>query len=105
MILPIASNSDIHDEASRIVAEATEREALDDYSTIVTAVAERLLPSVASLRVMRTSRGQPVGGAGSGIAITPDGFMLTSAHVVSGGSSDQVDLRQGTASFAGGREP
>src|ERR1700710_2339737 len=53
---------------------------LDAYSRIVTSVAERLLPSVASLSV-RTSRG---GGAGSAVVLTPDGFLLTSAHVVAG---------------------
>ena len=49
-------------------------EALDAYSRVVTSVAERLGPSVANLRMRR--------GAGSGVVITPDGFMLTSAHVV-----------------------
>ena len=52
-----------------------ETEALDAYSRTVSAVAERLAPSVASLRV--ASRG-----SGSGVVISPDGFMLTSAHVV-----------------------
>jgi S1-C subfamily serine protease len=52
-------------------------------------VAERLSPSVASLRVRR--------GAGSGVVITPDGFMLTSAHVV--GRARHVQ-----ASFTDGRE-
>jgi S1-C subfamily serine protease len=52
-------------------------------------VAERLSPSVASLRVRR--------GAGSGVVITPDGFMLTSAHVV--GRTRHVQ-----ASFTDGRE-
>ena len=52
-----------------------EAEALDAYSRAVVSVAERVTPSVASLRVMRR-------GAGSAVALTPDGFMLTSAHVV-----------------------
>jgi len=74
-----------------------EREALDAYSEVVTAVAERLLPSVASLRVQRSFRGRPADGAGSAVAITPDGFLLTSAHVVGSGPG-------GSASFADGRE-
>src|SRR5436189_260439 len=58
-------------------------EALDAYSTVVTSVAERLLPSVVQLRVMgRGGRGREAGGAGSGVVITPDGFVLTSAHVL-----------------------
>ena len=49
-------------------------EAFDAYSQAVMRVAERLSPSVASLRAR--------GGGGSAVAITPDGFLLTSAHVV-----------------------
>ncbi len=60
---------------------ATEQEALDAYSATVTSVAQRVLPSVASLRVRRGSRSFE-GGAGSGVVITPDGFLVTSAHVV-----------------------
>jgi serine protease Do len=76
-----------------------EAEALDAYSRAVVAVAERLMPSVANLRIMRRTRGgqMPVG-AGSAVVLTPDGFLLTSAHVV-GRSS-----RNGRASFADGRE-
>ena len=74
-----------------------EEEALDAYSRVVTSVAERLIPSVASLRVRRRVRGAGVEGAGSAVVITPDGFALTSAHVVEG-----VD--RGSASFVDGRE-
>ena len=59
-------------------------EALDAYSRTVTSVAERLRGSVANLRVgRRTRRGRAEGG-GSGVVITPDGYLLTSAHVVEG---------------------
>jgi S1-C subfamily serine protease len=73
-------------------------EALDSYSRVVSTVAERLIPSVASLRVTQRSRKGRVGfGAGSGVAITPDGFMVTSAHVVTG-------VSEGVAVFFDGRE-
>jgi S1-C subfamily serine protease len=73
-------------------------EALDAYSRVVTSVAERLIPSVASLRVVqRDQRGRGLPGAGSGVVITADGFALTSAHVVAGAS-------RGSASFVDGRE-
>jgi S1-C subfamily serine protease len=71
----------------------TEAEALDAYSTVVMRVAERLLPSVASLSV---NRGR-ARGTGSGVAITPDGFLITSAHVV-------AEAAGGTASFTDGRD-
>jgi len=72
----------------------TEREALDAYSTIVTSVAEKVLPSVASLRIGRGGRG--FGGAGSGVVVTPDGFLLTSAHVVSAGGAASASFVDGT---------
>src|SRR5262245_20672336 len=71
-----------------------ESDALDAYSQVVSTVAAKLLPSVASLSV-RTARGE---GAGSGVAFTKDGFMLTSAHVVSNSSGGIADFTSGTES-------
>ena len=83
--------------AVRLVALQNE-EPLDAYSRVVTEVASRLSPSVANLRVSRRVRGgRRLNGGGSGVVITPDGFVLTSAHVVAG--SDR-----GVASFIDGRE-
>lgn len=70
----------------------TERDALDAYSTTVTSVAERVLPTVASLRVGRPGRG----GAGSAVVITQDGFLVTSAHVVAQGGSASASFVDGT---------
>src|SRR6059036_3233181 len=79
--------------------EVSEEEALDAYSQVVTSVAERLAPSIANLRVSRRVRGGRVlDGGGSSVVITPDGFMLTSAHVVA-----RTEGR-GRASFVDGRE-
>src|SRR5256886_1381554 len=76
-----------------------ESEALDAYSRVVTTVAERLAPSVGNLRVSRRTRGgRRLNGGGSAVVITPDGFLLTSAHVVA--RSDGM----GRASFVDGRE-
>jgi S1-C subfamily serine protease len=77
----------------------TESEALDAYSQVVTSVAERLAPSVGNLRVSRRVRGgRRLDGGGSAVAITPDGFMLTSAHVVAGSAG------KSRASFVDGRD-
>src|SRR5437762_6270237 len=73
----------------RFVSLPSEEEALDAYSQSVIAVAERLSPSVANVRLRR--------GGGSAVVITPDGFMLTSAHVVArtqGGRTSFVDGRE-----------
>jgi S1-C subfamily serine protease len=67
----------------------TDAEALDAYSQVVTRVAQQLAPSVANVRLRR--------GAGSAVVIAPDGFLLTSAHVVE-------RARGGALSFADGSE-
>jgi S1-C subfamily serine protease len=77
----------------------SDSDALDAYSTAVTSVAEKLAPSVASLRVSRRVRGgRRLDGGGSAVVITPDGFLLTSAHVVA--RTDGT----GRAAFADGAE-
>ena len=74
-------------------------EAFDAYSRTVSGVAERLGPSVAHLAVSRrTARGRRRVGAGSGVAISSDGFMLSAAHVVAETEGS------GTASFPDGRD-
>jgi S1-C subfamily serine protease len=69
-------------------------EALDAYSRIVTAVAADLTPHVAALQVT-DSQGR--GGAGSAVVFTPDGLLLTNAHVVS-------RAQRGRAVFSDGSE-
>jgi S1-C subfamily serine protease len=64
----------------------------------VTSVAERLIPSVASLKVMQAvPGGRRPRGAGSAVVLAPDGFLVTSAHVVAGAAG-------GSATFTDGRE-
>jgi S1-C subfamily serine protease len=91
---------DHDDDRLEAAIEEQEAEALDAYSRVVVSVAERLAPSVANLRVMRRARngGYVPAGAGSAVALTPDGFLLTSAHVVAGRG------RTGRAAFVDGRE-
>src|SRR5271155_5542710 len=87
--------------SARVDAAAleSEAEALDAYSRTVAGVAELVAPSVANLRVLRaTRRGRVPAGAGSAVVLTPDGFLLTSAHVVAGRD------RRGRATLVDGRE-
>jgi S1-C subfamily serine protease len=76
--------------------DADDTAILDAYSMAVSGVAEALIPSVASLRVTRNVNGWG-GGSGSAVAFTPDGFLVTSAHVVAGSEG-------GTAAFVDGTE-
>jgi serine protease Do len=77
---------------------STGSDALDAYSRVVVGVAERLTPSVASLRVIqRDRRGGSLQGAGSGVVISSDGYVITSAHVVAG-------TARGSATFVDGLE-
>ena len=84
------------DAADDGLTEAIEEEALDAYSSAVSTAAARLIPSVASLRVERRNGGWG-SGSGSAVAFTPDGFLVTNAHVVSG-------AERGTATFVDGDE-
>ncbi len=68
-------------------------EALDAYSSVVVRVAGAVVPVVTALHVARG----PVEGAGSAVVLSPDGYLLTSAHVVAGTS-------EGTATFSDGHE-
>src|SRR5215207_5723843 len=80
-----------------------DREVLDAYSAAVIGVAQRVLPSVASLRV-RGRRGE---GSGSASVLTADGYLLTSAHVVEGADQAAAAFTDGTEVTADvvGRDP
>jgi S1-C subfamily serine protease len=84
-----------------MVAEIPDRgveSPLDAYSRVVSGVAATLAPSVLSLQVeRRTPRGRAPAGSGSAWVLTPDGYLVTSAHVVHGGAG-------GTAHTSDGRQ-
>src|SRR6476619_7906549 len=73
---------------------------LDAYSQIVSGVAERLTPKVASLRVPRGGQGAGYGRGerlGSGVVFTGDGFLLTNAHVVGQSTAGTAEFADGTS--------
>jgi S1-C subfamily serine protease len=80
-----------------------EVEILDAYSQAVTTVVEKVGASVVNITVKapataRTPQGvvpYEATGAGSGVIITPDGYILTNSHVVAGASGINVTLDDG----------
>ena len=65
----------------------TEAEALDAYSRAVIGVVDKAGPAVVSIEIAN-KRGPS--GAGSGFVVTPDGYVMTNSHVVSGAREIRV---------------
>ncbi len=68
---------------------------LDTYSRTVTAVVDRVGPAVAAVRTRRRDARGEGGGAGSGFLFTPDGYVMTNAHVVAGADTRRLSLADG----------
>jgi S1-C subfamily serine protease len=66
---------------------------LDAYSRAVIGAVERVGPAVLHLQVKGLRDG--AGGAGSGVAFTPDGYVLTNSHVVSDARKIEAILPDG----------
>jgi len=82
-------------------AVRTDDELLDAYSNAVIRASEKVGPSVVKIEVQQKKRSvqgrelQPPAGTGSGFVFTPDGFILTNSHVVSGGDRLYVSMQDG----------
>ena len=84
-------------------SEHSDTSLLDAYSATVIRAVERASPAVVGIR--RRSQRSPgaeaiVDGAGSGVVITPDGYVLTNYHVAHGSRSFEVAFDDGTTSPA-----
>jgi S1-C subfamily serine protease len=79
-------------------AEKTDIELLDAYSRAVITVVDAVGPAVVSISTGTRTKaaGQEAGGAGSGVIIAPDGYVLTNDHVVHGAKRLAVSLTNGT---------
>ena len=67
---------------------ARDEEILDAYSHAVTSVVDAVGPAVVSVSLNR--------GGGSGVLFTPDGYLLTNAHVVGRARSVKIGLPDGS---------
>ncbi len=74
-------------------------ELLDAYSRAVTTVVDAVGPSVVGITVGRdgspADEVEPIG-SGSGVLLTPDGYVLTNHHVVRGANRIRLTLTDGT---------
>src|SRR5437588_78146 len=79
-------------------------ELLDAYSSAVIRVVDGVGAAVVSISVRGPhggpGRGRASGGAGSGVLFTPDGYILTNAHVVKEARSVEVGLTDGSTHAA-----
>jgi len=75
----------------------SDEELLDAYSRAVVGVVEKVGPAVVSIGMKRQmrSRGFDSEGAGSGLIIAPDGYVLTNNHVVEDAAEVEVSLTDG----------
>jgi len=66
----------------------SDEELLDAYSHAVTSVVDTVGPAVVSVSLPR--------GGGSGVLFTPDGYLLTNAHVVGRSASVKIGMPDGS---------
>lgn len=83
--------------SAQTVRPETDEDLLDAYSRAVVGVVDKVGPAVVSIGVRKRTRSLRYGqeGAGSGVIIAPDGFVLTNHHVVEGAEDVQVRLTDG----------
>src|SRR5579871_5022807 len=96
------------DTEDRLPAGEGSPEPLDAYSAAVVGAVDTVGPAVVSIYVgggEEAARAR--GGAGSGVVITPDGYVLTNEHVVQGVQEARVAFVDGrsVAAVVVGRDP
>jgi S1-C subfamily serine protease len=96
-------------DTSLIPPEAVDlEEPLDAYSAAVVGAVEAVGPAVVSIYVGGADEAERArGGAGSGVVITPDGYLLTNEHVVEKVSHARVTFVDGRSvpAVVAGRDP
>src|SRR5262249_22251685 len=80
-VLRLLSDAGTPPSAANPEAPAKDDDLLDAYSRAVTQVVDEVGPAVVSIAV---DAGRRQTGAGSGVLFTPDGYLVTNAHVVPG---------------------
>src|SRR2546428_12340469 len=76
-------------------AQPTDAGLLDAYSAAVVSVVDAVGPAVVSVRTNARAGRRGGAGAGSGVIIASDGYVLTNSHVVHAASDLEVSLTDG----------
>lgn len=102
------TNTNFNDFSINVVENTTvtDGELLDAYSNAIVNAVGKVSPSVVKIEVQQphnprqfrgrqTSRDEQPSGSGSGFVFTPDGFILTNSHVVTGASKIETVMHDG----------
>jgi len=95
-------------ESAAVIEGAEAGDALDAYSAAVVGAVDAVGPAVVSVYVGGDEEAQRArGGAGSGVVVTPDGYLLTNEHVVQQVSRARVSFVDGRSvpAVLAGRDP
>ena len=92
-------NTNPVDESDRRPAGDADLELLDAYSRAVVSVVDSVGPTVVSISAGKNLGGSEAdqAGAGSGVVIAPDGYILTNDHVVQNADRLKVRLTDGAS--------
>jgi S1-C subfamily serine protease len=85
-----------HAEQPTAPVDARDASLLDAYSEAVVSVVDAVGPSVVSVRTKKAAgSGRGAEGAGSGVILASDGYILTNSHVVRDAAGLEVSLTDG----------
>src|SRR5690349_9141226 len=100
-LIRLLSGESQNDPPAATTAESTaDTELLDAYSRAVIHVVDTVGPAVVNIAVGRTTPRGEQNGAGSGVVIAPDGYILTNSHVVKGSTRLAVAFTDGSTRAA-----
>ncbi len=98
---PLAADSELSADGASVQTNraSSDEDLLDAYSRAVVSVTDKVGPAVVSITVRQRahSRGPERDGAGSGVILAPDGFILTNHHVIEHASQVEVGLTDGNS--------
>ena len=85
-------------QSAPAIRSDSDEDLLDAYSRAVVGVVEKVGPAVVSIAVKKQSRSRRIEGegAGSGVVIAQDGFVLTNNHVIERANEVEVELTDGS---------